>query len=364
MYSTYVNGFSAAMITISKCKAKNTEFVAFLESAHESSSSKLDLQSYLIMPVQRLPRYVLLLTELLKNTPPTHPGYKALTEALKKVKEIADFVNEAKREAENMQQVLSIQDSLSGKRFLPIIEAHRRFDSKGTIIYYSSRKNFKPKSLQYFLFNDLLVLCWPPLTILKGKTQLTKFRVKEMAHLFQCELEDYPDNATLRDVVILKATEDYLLGFNSRKEKEEWFMKYQALRKESMPRKEVDSLTLPPSPQLGINQQKQKSQLSLKTSSSSPAPSPTPSPMASPTSQLAPKTSIAMENPVADNPAKKQKNKQNGKKDKEKEPLLQKDKNKAGQEKADNKKKQEEANKKKQEEASKKKSRKKTCFCF
>jgi len=320
------------------------------------------------MPVQRLPRYVLLLSELLKNTPQSHPGYKALTEALRKVKEIADFVNEAKREAENMQQVLSIQDSLSGKRFMPIIEAHRRFDSKGTIIYYSSRKNFKPKNLQYFLFNDLLVLCWPPLTILKGKTPLTKFRVKEMAHLFQCELEDYPDTSTLRDVITLKATEDYLLGFTSRKEKEEWFMKYQALRKESMPRKEVDSMTLPPSPQMGQNQLKQKSQLSLKTSTSptpSPMASPTsqpaptaprtpqPSPVASPTPQPAPKTSIAMENPVAENPTKQQKgNNKDGKKiakkDKEKEPLLKKDKQ-------DNK---------KEQSKTKPKPKRKSCWCF
>ncbi len=56
-------------------------------------------------------------------------------------------------------------------------------------------------------------------------------------YIYHCELEDYPDSGNLKDVVTLVATEDYILGFNSRKEKEEWFTKYQLLRRESMPRK-------------------------------------------------------------------------------------------------------------------------------
>lgn len=57
--------------------------------------------------------------------------------------------------------------------------------------------------------------------------------------IYCSELEDYPDKPPLVDVVVLKATEDYLLGFNSRSEKEAWFQHYQKLRRVCMPRKGV-----------------------------------------------------------------------------------------------------------------------------
>jgi hypothetical protein len=42
------------------------------------ASRGLDLVSYLIMPVQRLPRYVLLLSQLLELTDETHSGTRLL----------------------------------------------------------------------------------------------------------------------------------------------------------------------------------------------------------------------------------------------------------------------------------------------
>jgi hypothetical protein len=38
----------------------------------------------MVKPVQRLPKYVLLLKELIKNTHPTHPDYQNVRKALDK----------------------------------------------------------------------------------------------------------------------------------------------------------------------------------------------------------------------------------------------------------------------------------------
>ena len=54
-----------------------------------------DLESFLILPVQRIPRYMLLLDALLKFTPPDHPDFNNLTEAIAKVKSVADHLNQA-----------------------------------------------------------------------------------------------------------------------------------------------------------------------------------------------------------------------------------------------------------------------------
>lgn len=42
----------------------------------------MDLQSFLVKPVQRLPKYVLLFKDLLKNTDEDHPDYKNIKYAL------------------------------------------------------------------------------------------------------------------------------------------------------------------------------------------------------------------------------------------------------------------------------------------
>jgi hypothetical protein len=42
------------------------------------------LANFLIMPIQRIPRYSLLLNELIKNTPPDHPDLLDLKSSLNK----------------------------------------------------------------------------------------------------------------------------------------------------------------------------------------------------------------------------------------------------------------------------------------
>jgi hypothetical protein len=49
------------------------------------------------MPVQRIPRYRLLLQELFDHTPHTHPDYQSLKSALDEVSKRADEINERVR---------------------------------------------------------------------------------------------------------------------------------------------------------------------------------------------------------------------------------------------------------------------------
>jgi hypothetical protein len=64
------------------------------------------------MPVQRLPRYILLLRELYKHTPPTHADEPLLAKAVEKVSAVAEFVNEKKRSAEQLMQLHALQQQL------------------------------------------------------------------------------------------------------------------------------------------------------------------------------------------------------------------------------------------------------------
>lgn len=74
----------------------------------------LDLESYLIKPVQRLCRYPLLLKEILKTTPTTHADYQPLSEALTKINEAVAKVNDFKGKAENAMMIAQVQQKVQG----------------------------------------------------------------------------------------------------------------------------------------------------------------------------------------------------------------------------------------------------------
>jgi hypothetical protein len=88
--------------------------------------------SYLIMPVQRIPRYELLLRELKRYTLKTDPGYPALEEAFDKIKAIASHVNEEKRKIESMSKLVEIQSKIQGD-FGTLLQAHRHLIRKRSL---------------------------------------------------------------------------------------------------------------------------------------------------------------------------------------------------------------------------------------
>ncbi len=148
MYTVYVNNYTTAFETIQEC-SKDPKVAQFLDDTKKIPECKfLDIQSYLsilfiditavhsqsVMPIQRIPRYVLLLQDLFNQTDSTHPDYSNLQKALQKMKEVAGYVNEKKREAENMNQVASIQKFLVGFT-QNLCEPHRRYVSKACIRY-------------------------------------------------------------------------------------------------------------------------------------------------------------------------------------------------------------------------------------
>ena len=74
MYSGYVLAFPAALAVYDKQIRSNEEFRGFIRACMESPCCRgLDLCAFLLTPIQRLPRYLLLLNELIKFTDSSHP---------------------------------------------------------------------------------------------------------------------------------------------------------------------------------------------------------------------------------------------------------------------------------------------------
>ena len=72
-----------------------------------SISHAWDLHSLLIKPVQRLLKYPLLLAAIIDETPDTHPDKHNLIQARTKIEQVARNVNEERRRAEVVKDVLS-----------------------------------------------------------------------------------------------------------------------------------------------------------------------------------------------------------------------------------------------------------------
>ncbi|GIY29149.1 rho guanine nucleotide exchange factor 17 [Caerostris extrusa] len=84
-YIEFINNWKAARDAIKSISLAKPAFAKFLEVTSREHKGKLTLDALLIMPVQRIPRYELLIKELLKHTPMDHPDYKLLLQAQKSI---------------------------------------------------------------------------------------------------------------------------------------------------------------------------------------------------------------------------------------------------------------------------------------
>jgi len=83
-YCRYAKYYEESLKQIDQKKISSSAFKRILEEldADVIGYSKLGLRDYFITPVQRVPRYCLLVRDLIKQTPENHKDYPILTEAL------------------------------------------------------------------------------------------------------------------------------------------------------------------------------------------------------------------------------------------------------------------------------------------
>ncbi|TIB75863.1 hypothetical protein E3Q23_02149 [Wallemia mellicola] len=87
--------------------------------------TQMNLESYLLLPIQRIPRYRMLLEECLKYTTHRHQ-VEPLIQALDHIANIAIDMNESKRDAEGRFRLVKWQSRIRGKFPSPLVQPHRR----------------------------------------------------------------------------------------------------------------------------------------------------------------------------------------------------------------------------------------------
>jgi len=169
----------------------------------------------LILPVQRIPRYVLLLSDLRNNTDTSHPDYENLTKSYNAIKAVADSIDESIGKAKSRAQCIEIQgrlESLFGKKALPIptlVEAHRVFIKEGVLKKQGPSRIIDQRF--FFLFNDLLLIT--PIAA-------DKFFTIKPIHLNTISLKN--GSSTDPSFIILSYGESFTVYAQNLAEKKEW----------------------------------------------------------------------------------------------------------------------------------------------
>jgi hypothetical protein len=154
-YASYCNNYDNVDSKIRELQ-KNKQFSEFLKTQRTSKPARgYDLLSLLIMPIQRIPRYNLLLKELLSNTSKLHRDYEYLQKGLDAIKSTADYVNQRMKDFENQLRVTEISN-LIGMNF---VKTSRNFRIQGAVKVYV---NAVWEDRYCFVFNDTLVFCEKP----------------------------------------------------------------------------------------------------------------------------------------------------------------------------------------------------------
>ncbi|KAL0485747.1 RacGEF [Acrasis kona] len=167
-FSTYIPAFKLYIDFTKKyggieseirAEMKNgTKFGKFLDSL-ATSNVVPDISSIYIAPVQRLPRYELLLCELAK-TYTAGPDYTRVINAYNQMKQVTSGNNEKMRDSENKNKLIAINKQFK----VPQVTSKRAFVAeyvKNGIKCGDGNpkaKNFKMVDCDVYLFNDILVV--------------------------------------------------------------------------------------------------------------------------------------------------------------------------------------------------------------
>jgi hypothetical protein len=140
VYSIYVKSFHRALACLeSELKGNPALARCAQEQQAQHASKNLSLQAHLLGPVQRIPRYRLLLEDLLRYTLRDHPDYEQLQASLQLIAQVASFINEVVRQDEHAIELIRLQARLSGCPENLLATPGRRILKQGRVMKVSRK---------------------------------------------------------------------------------------------------------------------------------------------------------------------------------------------------------------------------------
>jgi len=210
LYTEYITNYNVSLSTYESLRKKNKKFDQWItEKEKDVNLNFQKFESLLILPVQRIPRYSLLLKELLKHTSHDHDDYEELQYSLKKMENVAIYLNDKKAESENIARVNEIWSRISGMTMG--ISPSRRIVREGEAYIEKGDKERK-----LYLFNDVLLI----VKLFKKGFKKSKEKIDVSFQLGHISLQRSEGNKL--SISYNESEALYTLRFEDQEKKEEW----------------------------------------------------------------------------------------------------------------------------------------------
>ncbi|XP_053151637.1 FYVE, RhoGEF and PH domain-containing protein 1 [Hemicordylus capensis] len=221
MYGEYVKNFDRAMELVNIWMERSAQFKGIIhEVQREEICGNLTLQHHMLEPVQRIPRYELLLKDYLLKLPQDSPDCKDSQKSLELIATAAEHSNAAIRKMERMHSLLKVYELLGGEE--DIVSPTNELIKEGHILKLSA-KNGTTQDRYLILFNDRLLYCVPKLRLIGQK-----FGVRARIDVEGMELKETSSLNVPRTFLVSGKQRSLELQARTEEEKRDWIQAIQA----------------------------------------------------------------------------------------------------------------------------------------
>ena len=157
MYFKYCQNFNSAHTFYEKLRKKDSNFRNLLDKLDYSEELNfIDFPAQIIKPIQRLPKYVLLFKDLLKNTEENHPDHAYIAEILEKFQELNNLNNSGMEQHLRQTKLLELQELHGNPNKIDLLAEKNTFLGEETLNYVV--KGIPMPGICYFLTKSLLIV--------------------------------------------------------------------------------------------------------------------------------------------------------------------------------------------------------------
>ncbi|XP_036893071.1 FYVE, RhoGEF and PH domain-containing protein 3 isoform X3 [Sturnira hondurensis] len=221
MYGEYVKNFDRAVELVSAWTQRSPLFRDIIHSIQKQEvCGNLTLQHHMLEPVQRVPRYELLLKDYVKRLPADAPDRKDAERSLELISTAANHSNAAIRKMEKMHKLLEVYEQLGGEE--NIVNPANELIKEGHIQKLSA-KNGTAQDRHLFLFNSMILYCMPKLWLMGQK-----FSVREKIDISDLQVQDISKPHSAHTFIITGRKRSLELQTRTEEEKKEWIQVIEA----------------------------------------------------------------------------------------------------------------------------------------
>uniref|UniRef100_A0A8C4JB25 Vav guanine nucleotide exchange factor 1 n=1 Tax=Dromaius novaehollandiae TaxID=8790 RepID=A0A8C4JB25_DRONO len=178
LYGRYCSQVEAASRRLDQLATATDLRMKLQECSQRANNGRFSLRDLLMVPMQRVLKYHLLLQELVKHTPePTER--ENLRVALDAMRDLAQCVNEVKRDNETLKQITNFQ--LSIENMPQSLAQFGRPKIDGELKVSSTERRTKADRWYGFLLDKALIIC---------KRRGDSFEAKDIVDLYSHQLRD------------------------------------------------------------------------------------------------------------------------------------------------------------------------------